>query len=262
MDGVRVRADDVEDALVEDEARAGRDVGGRRHDERALAAVEIAEGRVVEQDLVVQLGRELGAAPGGAAQLAPVGRAERAGDDLALHVALQEALLVVGEQLVAVEAVGKRGEAAARYAGDDVDLRRASGPCCPSVRRPRYRAGTRGRRTKRRRRACRRPRRRGRPGSPCPCRRLARLETVAGPRVGLRDRRIDRAGGGGTAAEQQHQHHQERHAQSSHWFSGYVSVGSRNARRLSGIWPRSRSDVFDPDHEASWNGYTAGNRAD
>ena len=35
-------------------------------------------------------------------QLAPVSRIEGAGDELALHVALQEALLVVGEQLVAV----------------------------------------------------------------------------------------------------------------------------------------------------------------
>ena len=52
---------------------------------------------------------------------APVSRTEGAGDDLALHVALQEALLVVVEQLVAVEAVGQRGEAAARHAGDDVD---------------------------------------------------------------------------------------------------------------------------------------------
>ena len=48
-------------------------------------------------------------------------RAQRAGDDLALDVALQEALLVVVEQLVAIQAVGQRGEAAARHAGDDVD---------------------------------------------------------------------------------------------------------------------------------------------
>ena len=99
----------------------GRDVGGRGQDQRALAAVEVAEGRAVEQDLVVQLGRQFGAAPAGRPQLAPVGRIERAGDELALHVALQEALLVVGEQLVAVQAVGQRREAAARHAGDDVD---------------------------------------------------------------------------------------------------------------------------------------------
>jgi hypothetical protein len=36
------------DSLVEDDARAGRDVGRRRHDERAVASIEIAEGRVVE----------------------------------------------------------------------------------------------------------------------------------------------------------------------------------------------------------------------
>ena len=43
-------------------------------------------------------------------------------DELALHVALQEALFVVVEELVAVQAVGQRGEAAARHAGDDIDL--------------------------------------------------------------------------------------------------------------------------------------------
>jgi len=47
--------------------------------------------------------------------------AERPRDDLALHVALEEALLVLGEQPLAVEAVGERGEAAAGHAGDDVD---------------------------------------------------------------------------------------------------------------------------------------------
>ena len=61
--GVEIRAQQVEDALVEGDAAAGRDVGGRRHDERAVAAVEVAEGRAVEQDLVVQLRREFGAAP-------------------------------------------------------------------------------------------------------------------------------------------------------------------------------------------------------
>ena len=86
-----------------------------------LPRVEVAEGRVVEQDLVVQLGRQLRPTPGRRPQLAPVGRTEGAGDDLALHVALQEALLVFGEQLVAVEAVGQCREAAARHAGDDVD---------------------------------------------------------------------------------------------------------------------------------------------
>jgi len=52
-------------------------------------------------------------------QIAPVGGAEEAGDDLALHVAFQEALFVFGEQLVTVEPVGQRREATPRYAGDD-----------------------------------------------------------------------------------------------------------------------------------------------
>ena len=120
--GIEIRADEVESALVEDETGAGRDVGGRRQDQRARAAVEIAEGRAVEQDFVVQLGRQFGTAPGRRPQLSPVSRIESARDDLALHVALQEALLVVGEQLVAVKAIGQRGETAARHAGDDVDF--------------------------------------------------------------------------------------------------------------------------------------------
>src|SRR6185312_7066431 len=112
VDRVEIRADDVEDALVEDEPRAGRDVGGGREDKRPATPIEIAKRRVVEQDLVVELGRKLGATPRRSAELAPVDWTERAGDDVTLHVALQEALLVIGKQLVAVEAVGERGEAA------------------------------------------------------------------------------------------------------------------------------------------------------
>ena len=158
--GIEIRADDVERALVEDETRAGRDVGGRRQDHRALAAVEIAEGGAVEQDFVVQLRRQFGPTPALRRQVSPVARTEGAGDDLALHVALQEALLVVVEQLVAVEAVGQRREAAAGNAGDDID-RRAGEPWRRSVRRSRYAGGTPGPRTKTRPHACRRPRRRG-----------------------------------------------------------------------------------------------------
>ena len=55
--GIEVRADNVERALVEDEAGAGRDVGGGHQDQRALAAAEIAEGATAEEDFVVQLGR-------------------------------------------------------------------------------------------------------------------------------------------------------------------------------------------------------------
>ena len=159
--GIEVRADDVERALVEDEARAGRDVGGRRQDHRALAAVEIAEGGAVEQDFVVQLGRQFGTAPALRRQVSPVARTEGAGDELALDVALQEALLVVVEQLVAVEAVGQRGEAAARHAGDDVDWIEQAEPWRRSVQRSRCAGGTPARHRRTRQRACRRPKRRG-----------------------------------------------------------------------------------------------------
>jgi hypothetical protein len=101
---VQVRADDVESPLSEYETRPGGDVGRRRQDHRSLAPVEVPERRAVEQDLVVELGRELGPAPGGRVQLAPVGHVEGALDELALNVALQKALLVFVEQLVAVQA--------------------------------------------------------------------------------------------------------------------------------------------------------------
>ena len=86
-----------------------------------LPAREVAEGRAVEQDFVVELRGELGASPAGRHQVAPVEGTQRTRDDLALDVALQEALFVHVEQLVAVQAVRERGEAAAGNAGDDVD---------------------------------------------------------------------------------------------------------------------------------------------
>src|SRR5206468_12663231 len=119
---VEIRAEDVENALGKDEAGACRDVGGRCQDHRALAAVEIAERGTVEKNFVVQLRRQFGATPTGRPQLAPVRRTEGARDDLALHIALQKALLVVVEQLVAVKAIRQCGEAATRYASDDVDF--------------------------------------------------------------------------------------------------------------------------------------------
>src|SRR5207302_8135647 len=105
-----------------DEARAGRDVSGRREDQRSAAAVEIAEGRTIEKNFVVQFRRQFRAPPTRRFQLAPVSRIKGASDDLALHIALQEALLVVVEQIIAVKAIGQRGETAARHAGDDVDF--------------------------------------------------------------------------------------------------------------------------------------------
>jgi hypothetical protein len=58
-----VRAQDVEKALMERKPGAAADVGGRRDDQRTLAADEIAERRAVEQDFVVELRGELGTAP-------------------------------------------------------------------------------------------------------------------------------------------------------------------------------------------------------
>ena len=159
--GIEIRADDVECALVEDETRAGRDVGGRRQDHRALAAIEIAEGGAVEQDLVVQLRRQLGAAPALRREVSPVARTQGARDELALDVALEEALLVIVEQLVAVEAVRQRGEAAARNAGNDVDGVEQAKLGAVRRRRSRCAGGTPERRTRTRRLACRRPRRQG-----------------------------------------------------------------------------------------------------
>ncbi len=97
-------------------------VGRRHEDEWAGTAIEVAERRAVEQDLVVQLRRQLGTTPSGGRELRPVRRAERPGDDVALNVALQESLLVVDEQLVPVKPVRERREAAAGDPGDDVDF--------------------------------------------------------------------------------------------------------------------------------------------
>ena len=49
-------------------------------------------------------------------------RVQEAGNELALHVAFEESLVVFVEELLAVERVCERREAAARDAGHDVDL--------------------------------------------------------------------------------------------------------------------------------------------
>jgi hypothetical protein len=53
-------------------------------------------------------------------KVSPIARIQRTRDELALDVALQEALLVIREQFLAIEPVGQRGEASARNAGDDI----------------------------------------------------------------------------------------------------------------------------------------------
>ena len=74
----------------------------------------------MEEYLVVELRRQLGATPILGRQGAPVARVQGTSDQLALHVTLQEAALVDVEQLVPVQAVGQRREAAARHSGDEV----------------------------------------------------------------------------------------------------------------------------------------------
>ncbi len=113
-----VGAENVERQLRERKARAGGDVRGGDDDQRTVAADEVGVRGILEQDLVVVISGEFGAAPGGGPEACPVLRVERARDDLALHVALEKALLVLVEQPVAVEAVRQRGEAAAGHARD------------------------------------------------------------------------------------------------------------------------------------------------
>ena len=181
-----------------------------------VAAVEIAEGGAVEEDFVVQLGRQFGAAPARRRQPSPVRRAEGARDDLALHVAFQEALLVLGEQLLAVEAIGQRGEAAAGHAGDDVDLVEQAHPVAlrsddlGSPKELQHAVGKRG--------GARAAAREGEDDQIALVLEihLARLETIALARIGLRDRRVDRAGGA-TAEQEQHGERRQRYGpQRSH----------------------------------------------
>ncbi len=76
----------------------------------------------MEEHLVVQIRRDLGTAPAGRQQGAPAQGVDDPRDQLALDVALQKAALVFAEELFAVEPVRQGGEAAARYAGDQVHL--------------------------------------------------------------------------------------------------------------------------------------------
>jgi hypothetical protein len=97
-------------------------VKGGGHDQRAVAAVEIAEGCPVEENLVVHLGRHFRPSPAIGPQRAPVFRAQEPRQQVALDIALQKPPLIFIEQLVAVQSIGERGEAAAGHAGDHVDL--------------------------------------------------------------------------------------------------------------------------------------------
>src|ERR1022692_3424357 len=149
----------------------------------------------MEQDLVVKLGRQFGTAPTRRPQGCPVSRVEQTGDQLSLQVTLQKFLLVVCEQLVAVQAVGEGGEASARHAGDDVDLVEQARSVAP-------RSNDLGapQKLKDSVRECggARPAARKRKDDQVVLvleMRFTRLIPVPSVRVGLGDRRIDRAGG-------------------------------------------------------------------
>ena len=123
----------------------------------------------------------------------------------ALHIALQEALLVVGEQLVAIEAIGQRREAAARHPGDDADgieqadlfAIRPDDLGAPKELQDAIGKGGRARSAA------------GKGENDQRVRvlemRLPRRETVADVRVGLRDRRIDRPRRATAESEQREQ---------------------------------------------------------
>ena len=121
-DTAQVGAQQVERVLVKGDARTGGDLG-RGHDrERAAAAAQVAEGGAIEKNAVVVLGRQVAAREAAAEDLRPRRRVQHDPDQVALYVALEETLFVLLEQPVAVEREGKRREAAAGNAGDEVDV--------------------------------------------------------------------------------------------------------------------------------------------
>ena len=116
----QVGAQDVEVLGVEDEPGPIGQIRRADHDPRAVRP-QVRVRRAVEQNLVVEVGRELRSPPAGGSERGPVRGAQRPGDELALDVALEEALLVDVEQLVAVQAVRQGCEASAGDPGDHVD---------------------------------------------------------------------------------------------------------------------------------------------
>ena len=109
--------------LRELERRPQRDVGGVDRDERAPPpGDQVAIGRAVEELPVVELGDQVAAAEPRRSQPEPVAGREQAPEERALHVALEEALLELLEDVVAAERVVGGGEAAPGDGGDVVDL--------------------------------------------------------------------------------------------------------------------------------------------
>jgi hypothetical protein len=192
-------------------SKTGRNVGGRGHDQRTFAPVEVGERRAVEEYLVIQVGRQFRAAPTRRRQIAPVQRIESAGDDCALHIALEETLLIVGEQLVTIETVGQRREAAAGYPGNHPDAIQKPGLFAirpdnlgaPEKLEDAVREGSRPRAAsgKRQDDQCLVVLEMGLPGR----------QTVAAMRVGLRDRRIHRPSRATTENEHGGENHGQQH---------------------------------------------------
>ena len=117
---IEIRAEHIEEALVEDKARPGGEIRGGCHDKRHVFALQIGKSRAVKQDFIIVLRGKFRSPPAGRRQARPVQGIEHPGDDFALHIALQEAPFIAGKELFAVQAVGQRREAAARYAGDHI----------------------------------------------------------------------------------------------------------------------------------------------
>ena len=109
LERFEIRAHHVEILLREDHPRTGRQLRRPHGDRRHPLVIQVRERRAMEQDLVVELRRHLGHAPAFGHQRAPVQRVQGAMDQLALHVAREEAILVLIEQLVAIQPVRERG---------------------------------------------------------------------------------------------------------------------------------------------------------
>ena len=104
--------------LQEGEAGAGLQVRGIDHDQRAVAAQQVAESRALEDRGVVQRCRRRGAAFGGE----PAQRVEDALHDVAGQVAAQEPGFEIAEGVLAMQAVIGRGETAAGHRADRIDF--------------------------------------------------------------------------------------------------------------------------------------------
>src|SRR4030095_10725693 len=83
---------------------------------------QVADRAPPKKNLVVLTRGELGAAVAVTRQPRPVRRIDDSLDQLTLNVALEKALWILVEEPLAVECIRQCREAAARHAGDQVDL--------------------------------------------------------------------------------------------------------------------------------------------